>query len=58
MVAAGAAFRSGHNWYAIRFNCTVGHDLASVVAFQFMVGDPVPESQWDSHGLNAADEDE
>ena len=58
LAAAGAAFRSGHAWYAIRFTCTVGQDLASVIAFQFRVGDPVPESQWDSHGLNAADEDE
>ena len=58
LTATGAAYRSGHKWYAAEFSCTVAPGLEGVVAFQFRIGKAIPEGEWDSHGLNAADEDE
>ena len=51
--ADGAAFRSGGNWYDIRFECQLSPDHAQVVAFRFEVGSPVPRKEWDELGLPA-----
>jgi hypothetical protein len=51
--AAGAAFRSGGAWYAIRFRCRLRPDHASVAAFEFKVGAPVPEEKWETLNLPA-----
>lgn len=58
LVASGAAFRSGRAWFKAQYTCTVGDDLESVTAFDFALGPEIPEAEWDSHGLNAADSDE
>jgi hypothetical protein len=58
LVATGAAFRSGRAWFKAQYTCTVGADLESVTAFDFALGPPIPEAEWDSHGLNAADAEE
>jgi len=49
--ADGAAFRSQQHWYNIKFKCQVAPDLATVAAFEFLVGDEIPKSQWASHDL-------
>jgi hypothetical protein len=49
--ADGAAFRSKRHWYKIKFKCQVTPDLATVAAFEFLVGDEIPRSQWASHDL-------
>ena len=49
--ADGAAFRSQQHWYNIKFKCQVTPDLATVAAFEFLVGDEIPKSQWASHDL-------
>lgn len=56
--APGAAFRSRRRWYGVAFKCTVAADLGSVTAFEFKVGKPIPESEWEEHNLNAEDSDE
>lgn len=56
--APGAAFRSRRRWYGVAFKCTVAADLASVTAFEFQLGKPIPESDWEAHSLNAEDSDE
>ncbi len=56
--ANGAAFRSRGRWYGVTFSCTAGPDLESVTAFEFKLGDPIPEDLWEDHNLNAADADE
>ncbi len=56
--APGGAFRSRRKWYGIVFKCTVAANLEGVTAFEFKVGDPIPEDEWEDHNLNAEDVDE
>lgn len=58
LTAPGGAFRSRRRWYGISFSCSVGADLASVTAFAFRIGGPIPRSEWEDHDLNAEDADE
>ncbi|MCY1480875.1 hypothetical protein D9M68_143900 [compost metagenome] len=51
--ADGAAFRSNDRWYNIKFDCEAAPDIKSVVAFEFQVGDEIPESEWEAHFLSA-----
>lgn len=53
LVADGAAFRSGHHWYGVRFRCEVTADLTEVASFAFRVGREIPEAEWEAHGLPA-----
>jgi len=53
--APGAAFRSRRKWYGITFTCTASADLAGVTAFEFRLGQPIPEDEWDADNLNAED---
>jgi hypothetical protein len=52
--ADGAAFLSGGAWYTLRFDCGLSADHASVVSFDFKVGDTIPRDQWDAHSLPTA----
>ncbi len=58
LTAAGGAFRSRRKWYGIEFHCTVAPGYEGVTAFDFQLGDPIPESEWEEHSLNAADADD
>lgn len=49
--AGGAAFRSGRAWYGLRYSCRLAPDHATVVAFAFAVGDPVPPEEWEARNL-------
>jgi hypothetical protein len=51
--AEGGAFLSHRNWYGLKFRCGVSPDDSKVVAFAFLVGEPIPKSQWASHNLTA-----
>lgn len=51
--ADGAAFRSKGHWFNIKFGCAVAPDSKSVIAFEFQVGDEIPESEWEAHFLSA-----
>nr|WP_112995130.1 DUF930 domain-containing protein [Ensifer sp. ENS12] len=50
--ADGAAFRSRGRWFNIKFGCAVAPDIKSVVAFEFQVGDEIPESEWEARFLS------
>src|SRR3569623_3234358 len=50
--APGAAFRSRRRGYGVAFKCTVAADLTSVTAFEFKLGKPIPENDWEAHNLN------
>jgi len=55
VVADGAAFRSDGRWLALRFECELSADHASVVAFAFAVGDDIPYERWEALDLNEFD---
>jgi hypothetical protein len=52
--ADGAAFLFAGDWYAMRFDCGLSADHASVVSFAFKVGETIPHDQWDRHNLPTA----
>jgi hypothetical protein len=58
LTAAGGAFRSRRKWYGVSLRCTVAPDYQGVTAFEFTVGDAIPQDQWEAHNLNAEDADE
>jgi hypothetical protein len=58
LTAAGGAFRSRRKWYGVAFHCTVASGYEAVTAFDFKLGDPIPEDKWDEYLLNAEDEDD
>lgn len=58
LTATGGAFRSRRKWYGVSLKCTVGADLESVTSFEFQLGKPIPEDEWEDHNLNAEDTDE
>jgi uncharacterized protein DUF930 len=58
LIATGGAFRSRRKWYGIALKCTVGADLQSVTGFEFTLGAPIPQNEWDDHNLNTEDADE
>ena len=47
----GGAFRSKKKWYALSYRCTATPDHLKVVAFNYTVGEEIPESKWASFGL-------
>jgi hypothetical protein len=51
--AEGGAFFSHCNWYGLKFRCAVSSDDSKVVSFAFLVGRPIPKSEWASHNLTA-----
>lgn len=53
IAADGAAFRSGKNWYGLKFKCQLAQDDESVIGFEFLVGDPVARDRWNELGLPA-----
>jgi len=55
LVADGAALRNHRAWYAMRYRCEVAADMEAVVAFEFVLGEPIPESEWAGHYLAAGD---
>ena len=47
----GGAFRSKKKWYALSYRCAATPDHLKVVAFNYTVGEEIPESKWASFGL-------
>lgn len=56
--AQGAAFRAAREWFSLRFSCTVTPDITAVSDYRYAIGEAIPEAEWESHDLIAADEDE
>jgi hypothetical protein len=53
-----AGYRTHRQWYGLSFVCTVAPDFKGVTDFKFKVGAAIPHELWQSHALNAADENE
>ena len=49
--ASGAVFRSGGEWYRLRYKCQITPASLGIRDFDYKVGDKVPESQWAKHYL-------
>jgi hypothetical protein len=47
----GGAFRSKKKWYTLSYRCTSTPDHLKVVAFNYAVGEEIPEAKWASFGL-------
>jgi len=51
--AEGGAFLSHRNWYGLKFRCNVSPTGDKVTSFAFLVGEPIPRSEWAAHDLTA-----
>ncbi|MFL5018946.1 MAG: DUF930 domain-containing protein [Rhizobium sp.] len=51
----GGAFRSKRKWYNIQFKCELDAGSGKVVSFAFLVGDAIPQGEWQEHNLVADD---
>ncbi|MGR9247209.1 DUF930 domain-containing protein [Rhizobium leguminosarum] len=51
----GGAFRSKRKWYNIQFKCELDAGSGKVVSFAFLVGDAIPQGEWQEHNLVAED---
>jgi hypothetical protein len=49
--APGAAFRSGGDWYRLKFKCVTGGRGLTVHSFKYQVGSKVPRDQWEQYYL-------
>ena len=47
----GGAFRSRKKWYALTYRCTATPEHLKIVAFNYTIGEEIPESKWASFGL-------
>ena len=48
----GGAFRSHGVWYQYSFTCAATPDRMKVLSLEYKVGEAVPRSEWDAHGLS------
>jgi Domain of Unknown Function (DUF930) len=44
--APGAVFRSGGDWYRLRFKCETAEDGLKVLSFDYKVGSKIPREKW------------
>ncbi|NYJ11663.1 hypothetical protein GGI64_002721 [Rhizobium leguminosarum] len=51
----GGAFRSKGKWYNIQFKCGLDAGSGKVASFAFLVGDAIPQGEWQAHDLVADD---
>ncbi|MGO6677599.1 DUF930 domain-containing protein [Rhizobium leguminosarum] len=51
----GGAFRSKRKWYNIQFKCELDAGSGKIVSFAFLVGDAIPQGEWQEHNLVADD---
>lgn len=49
--APGAVFRSGGDWYTLKYKCLTGDKGLDVLSFDFKIGNKVPRSDWEKHYL-------
>jgi hypothetical protein len=47
----GGAFRSQGKWYSFSFKCEASDDHMQVLAFDYKLGEAIPENQWAKDGL-------
>ncbi len=47
----GAAFRSKGKWYRLSYVCRTSDDHMDVLDFNYKIGEPIPEDEWEKYGL-------
>lgn len=45
--APGAAFRSGGDWYRLKFKCETGDRGLTIRSLKYKVGEKIPRDQWE-----------
>lgn len=50
-VADGAAVHSKHDWYQLRFKCSLAATKDKVLAFEFLLGEAIPRDLWPEYNL-------
>jgi hypothetical protein len=53
--AEGAVIHGKQNWYKLQFTCELTPDHTKVVAFEFLIGDPIPREVWSQYNLPEED---
>jgi hypothetical protein len=51
----GGAIRTEKAWYNIQFRCELDAGSGKVASFAFLVGDAIPQGEWQAHDLVADD---
>ena len=51
VIANGGAVRANHRWYTLKYTCAVTSDQMRATAFDFKLGDEIPEAKWEDFGL-------
>jgi hypothetical protein len=51
MKGEGGAFRHRKKWYQFSFTCTASPDRMKIKAFDFRLGEEIPEKKWEDYGL-------
>lgn len=51
LVVTNGAFRSRAQWYSVDFRCQVNADATSIQSFQYVIGQRIPESEWNKRQL-------
>jgi hypothetical protein len=49
--APGAVFRSGGDWYRLKYKCETGEEGLKVQSFEYKIGSKVPREDWEKHYL-------
>ncbi|MGN7291882.1 DUF930 domain-containing protein [Rhizobium sp. SAFR-030] len=49
--APGAVFRSGGDWYRLKFKCETAEDGLKVLSFDYKVGSKIPREEWQEYYL-------
>ncbi len=49
--APGAVFRSGGDWYRLKYKCETGDQGLKVMTFDYKIGSKVPKEDWEEHYL-------
>ncbi|MDO1581477.1 DUF930 domain-containing protein [Rhizobium oryzicola] len=49
--APGAVFRSGGDWYRLKYKCETAEDGLKVMSFDYKVGAKVPREKWQEYYL-------
>jgi hypothetical protein len=45
--APGAVFRSGGDWYRLKYKCETGEQGLKITSFDYKIGSKIPREQWE-----------
>ncbi|MBU1307708.1 MAG: DUF930 domain-containing protein [Alphaproteobacteria bacterium] len=56
LTANGGAVRVAGQWFRVRYSCVAAADVRGTVAFEYAIGNAIPQDEWEAHNLNGDDE--